>query len=138
MAGPPVVSLGFKRVDYYKVYRFELESIPKNDLIADAILPLPPRGEIYSVAIVCPTSLKFGAYLSTFESPTHPLLDVPFYTEDQSQKYTGIGLNIPYYNNETPMQNRLWLAIWNDDKINPTGPITVEIGVDERGFDRSI
>lgn len=131
-----VTVVDFKRVNYYKVFRFSISSIDAGGTGTDNVLPLPPRGVIHQVVVICPTSTSFNFALSTKLGVTAPSVDVILKDVTINKEYRSRNLGIPYFNNDTTMANKLYLTVVNNDLGNPTGVISVEVTIDERGYDR--
>ena len=131
-----ITVVDFKRVEYTKIFRFSHPTVLATANTGECILPVPRRGLLTSIKIVCPTSTDFDFTLYTKAGVTYPDLDVLIYIENSNKVYSASGLEIPYYNNDTVMANKLYLYLLNTDGGNPTGIISIELGIDERGNDR--
>lgn len=132
-----ITIVDFKRVGYLKIFRFSHATVLATANTGECILSLPKRGVVRWVKVYCPTSVDFDFTLFTKTGVIYPDKDVVLYTIDNNIKYESTSpLEIPYFNDDTVMTNKLYFYLVNTDGAHPTGVISIEIGIDERGFDR--
>lgn len=127
MAATPATVVDFKRINDFKVFRFSALTIAAggNRQLSVAI---PRRGSLDGICVICPSSVDFNVIVAQKEDITPPDKDVLYRMETVT---TGMlratGLEIPYYNNDTTQVDKLYVTVQNDDAVNATGAISIEI-----------
>lgn len=131
-----ITVVDFKRVGVDKIFRFSHDTVAATENTGETILPVPKRGVLKWIKVLCPTSLDFDFTLYGRTGVTYPDKDVHFYVTTCNVVYNLSEFEIPYYNNDDVMANKLYFYLVNQDAINSTGVIIIELGINQEGNDR--
>lgn len=127
MAATPATVVDFKRVNDFKIFRYSALTIDAggNRQLSIAI---PRRGTFEGICVTVATSLDFNVQVAQKVDVAIPDKDILYRVETVTSKMLRVtDLGIPYYNNDTTPVDKLYVTIENDDGVNATGAIAIEV-----------
>lgn len=127
MAATLATVVDFKRVNDYKIFRFSALTIlaSGNRQLSVAV---PRRGTLHGICVTVATSVDFNVQVAQKVDIAVPNQDVLYRVETVITKQLRVyNLAIPYYNNDTAQADKLYITIENDDAVNATGAIAIEV-----------
>lgn len=138
MAGSPEATFEFMiRLENVKIYRYSLTSLAAFTLGDECpLFSLPLKGELLGFGITAPGSTDLSLVL--YQASGHYTLDndillqVSSITSGQYKEL--FKPVIPFFNNDSPIENQLWLLLSNNDKFNATGVMEVDLIVQHEAY----
>lgn len=116
-------------VQNVKFYRFTIPSIAAGATSDEYSIEVPRKGMLVSLGIIAPTSVDFDFTLRQKTGITYPDQDIFFAAEDINKQYKDYIFGLPYFNNDTPITNKLYIVIVNTDAINVSGIFQLELAI---------
>lgn len=121
----------FKSIERHKSLRYSIPDIPASttsDIIR--LLNIKKEGKINIIRIGC-SSTDYSISLRTMQNVVLPSIDEIFQVTAINQRWDAVNQNILYSNHDNPEQEALYCVITNNDGVNGTGNVDLEIILSE-------
>lgn len=130
MLTPTIHDCGYNRGNRLALYEYTLPDVGESASGAEQILGnFPLTGIITHIKVSC-ASLDFDLALFNKTGGVADTVDEIFRTETESKSYDENELDLEYRNADTTLTSALYAKVKNDDGVNHTGSITLEIYVE--------
>lgn len=122
----------FRSTEKAGTYRFTAPTVLAG-ATSDEIKLRVPRANILSGVKMACASVDFDASFRQKAGITAPNIDEIFAVEDVNRAFqiTDPDIRIPYCNQDSPLDDALYLVIVNTDAVNATGTVTIDITIED-------